>query len=77
MQSQDFAVHHHIDRSIQIEFDLLRGFALRQRMLDMRSVIEPRQIANQPQPPNRPPANIFDQAIVDIRPWARSSSCRR
>src|SRR5436309_13191589 len=35
-------------------------------MVDMRAIVEPRQVAQQTQPPNRPPADKFDQPICRI-----------
>ena len=35
-------------------------------MLDVRAVVEPGQIADQTQPADRSPANVFDQTVVDL-----------
>jgi len=34
-------------------------------MLDVRAVVEPGQIANQPQSADWPPVDVFNQAVVD------------
>src|SRR5260370_42607473 len=66
MESQDFPVDHDIDGSIQVKFDAPRGLTLGQWVLDMRAVIQARQIADQSDSPNRTPANVFHQAVVDL-----------
>src|SRR5205823_6518984 len=47
-------------------FHVARGPARRQRMLDVRAVVKPRQVAQQTKPSDRPPANKFDQTIGGI-----------
>src|SRR5437667_10183719 len=36
-------------------------------MIDVRSVVERRQIANQPEAANRSPAHVFDETVIDLR----------
>src|SRR5208283_1442851 len=67
MQSQHLAVHHHIDRRVQVESDRAHGFTLRERMLNVRSVIKTGQISNQAQSSDRAPAHVLHQAVVDLR----------
>ena len=47
MQSQDFAIDHHIHWAVQIESMCCAAVPLRQRMLNVSAVVEARQIANQ------------------------------
>src|SRR5437867_7306892 len=35
-------------------------------MIDVRSVVERRQIANQPEAANRSPAHVFDETVIDL-----------
>src|SRR5207245_4838057 len=35
-------------------------------MVYVRSVVERRQIANQPDAANRPPAHVFDETVIDL-----------
>jgi len=46
MQAQYFAVHHHVDRAIQIKINSTDSAPRRQGMIDVGSVVEGRQIAN-------------------------------
>src|SRR5579859_6983061 len=66
MQRQHFPVDHDIDRLIEIKFNAAHALVLGQRMLNMRAVVQSRQIANQPQPANRSPPDIFDQSVIDL-----------
>ena len=60
MQSDDFAVDHDIDGSVQLEFNTMHFADFRERMLNMRSVLQARQIADQANATNWSPANEFD-----------------
>src|SRR6266496_2173933 len=67
MESEDFAVHHDIHRSVEVKIDA-HGLAwFRQGMVNVGTVIKRRQVANQPNPANRPPTDEFDQSIVHFR----------
>src|SRR5207245_9190827 len=35
-------------------------------MIDVRSVVERRQIADQPESTNRSPAHVFDETVIDL-----------
>src|SRR5437763_4636778 len=35
-------------------------------MIDVRSVVERRQIANQPEAANQTPAHVFDETVIDL-----------
>src|SRR5450432_440586 len=64
MQGQNLAIHHHVHGRIQIKLHARRRFALRQRMLNMGSIIKRRQVSDQPQSPDWSPADVFDQSTV-------------
>ena len=49
-----------------MEINLLRLASFGQRMMNVRTVIERRQITNQSQASDRPPTHIFDEAIVHL-----------
>src|ERR1700722_3430620 len=66
MQGQHFSVDHDVRGSLQVELDAPYWLALGQRMLDVRAVIQPRQVPNQPQATNRSPTNVFPPAAVDL-----------
>ncbi len=66
MQRQNFAIDHDINRIIEVESDSLHSLPFSERMLDVCPVIEPREITNQSEPADRPPSDIFHQAIVDL-----------
>src|ERR1700722_5058265 len=66
MQRQHFSVDHDVRGILQVELDAPHRFALGQWMLNMRAVIQPRQVSNQPQATNRSPTNVFHQAVVDL-----------
>src|SRR3984893_8525335 len=65
-QREHFAIHHDVHGSIAMEINALRRPPFGQAMVDVRTVIEPRQIADQPEAPDRAPAHVFDQSIVDL-----------
>src|SRR6267378_3037791 len=67
MQGDDFAVNHHVDWFFECEFYSRHRYVLRQRMLDVRAVVESWQVADQPQPPDWAPADVLDQTAVDLR----------
>src|SRR5581483_9947874 len=48
-----------------MEIDPPGGTALGQRMVDVRPIIQSRQVADQSRAPDRAPADVFNQAIVD------------
>src|SRR6266567_8252274 len=66
LQGENFSIDHDICGIFQIELYPPHRLALSQRVLDMGAVIKARQIADQSQSPNRSPANVFHQAIIDF-----------
>src|SRR3974390_2168619 len=66
MQGQNFPIHHDIDGILQVELDTLRSLPLSQRMLNVRPVVKPLQIADQAQASNRTPPDIFHETIGDL-----------
>src|SRR6202049_3076023 len=64
MQSQYLAIYHHVHWFVQIELHTSHRLALGQRMINVRAIIESGQVSYQPQPPNRAPANIFDETAI-------------
>ncbi len=66
MQGEDLAIHHHVHRAIEEKIDSLSRSALRQRMVDMCAIVKSRKIANQPDAPDRPPADVLDLTVVHL-----------
>src|SRR5262249_3871830 len=66
-QREYLAIHHDVDRSVELKINLLRLPPLGQGMVDMSAVVERRQIAIQSQPSDRPPTQLLDPSVVDCR----------
>src|ERR1700674_1838642 len=64
MQGQHLAIYHHVHRFVQIELHTSHRLALGQRMINVRAIIKPGQVSYQPQPPDRAPANVFDETAI-------------
>src|ERR1700731_800285 len=64
MQSQHFAIHHDVYWPGKIKFSQLHRFSFSQAMPDVRTVVKSGQIADESQPSDRPPADIFNQTAV-------------
>src|SRR5271169_624056 len=60
LQRQHLAVYHHIHWPVELKLDAPHRVALRQRMTCVCAIVERRQVPDQPQSPNRPPADILD-----------------
>ncbi len=47
-----------------MELDLFRVPPFGHGMMNVRTVIKRRQVTNEPQPPNGPPAHLFNESII-------------
>src|SRR5271168_653415 len=66
MQPKNFAIHHHVDRSREIQINALRRGARGEAMLDVRAGEKARKRPEKTEPPNGTPADIFDLAVGGI-----------
>src|SRR6267378_150033 len=64
LHRERLAVHHHVNRSTEIELNSRDFLALRHRMPHMRSVIQTAQIPNQTGASYRPPAHEINHPII-------------
>src|SRR5437899_6420652 len=67
MQRQHLTVHHDVHGALQVEFNPPGPAARRQRVIQVRAVVQRVQIADQSQAANRPPADILHKAVGRIR----------
>ena len=70
MHCDDLAIHHHIDRAVEMEINPPDLADFGQRMPGMRAVIKCWQVADQTYTPNWSPADVFDQSVVGRGIWS-------
>ncbi len=66
MKGQHLTVDHHVDRGIEFELDPAYGLALGKAVLNVCAIVETAQVADQAKPSDRAPADVFDQAVIDL-----------
>src|SRR5882757_10065304 len=63
VQRGDFAVERDVDGALEIKINSLDALTFRHGMVNVLPGEEAGEIANQAEPSNRPPANVFDEAV--------------
>src|SRR5690348_12981289 len=63
LERQNSAIDQNVHGNWDVEFDVLDGLALSQRMLDMGAVVEARQHTQQAEAADGPPADKFDETV--------------
>src|SRR5215470_19617361 len=66
LERKNFTVNHDVHGNGNVELDVADGFARRERMLDVRAVVETRKHAQQAKAADRAPAYKLDEAVGGI-----------